>query len=175
MAEAQGFEETVIERINQMVDPMADAAAGLMGMPPGGKRYTQAEIDNEWNFSPLADPKTRAETMLALKQLGKSDEEITDAVYPKRRRLITTGRPKIADQLSFAKAQANRMAKLAVEMGMFPAPTDRPAEVQAQPDRAVGGTDPAPTMPPPAAPAPVPPVAPAPSPLDAPFMSMMGG
>lgn len=136
-----GFEQAVIEGINAQVDTLAAAIAGGMGMPPGGKRYTQREQDEEWNFSPIADPRTRLETMAQLLMLGKSTEEITDQIYPKRRKLIETGRPRHEDRQAFARQMKARMAKLATEMleagppaqGVPPSPTPTAAPPPASP------------------------------------------
>ena len=176
MADKPGFEEAALRRIGQQLEPMADAAAGVMGMPPGGTKYSQSEQLETWNYSPIADPRVRVETMLELKALGKTDEEITDALYPKRRQLITTGRPQTAAQIRFAKEMDTLMTKQGEMTGMG---------LQGQPDQAVGATMPAPTM----APSPTPPAepvqsfapeiaptpAPAPSMLDQPISMSWGG
>lgn len=151
MADRRGYEDAVIERISAQVDPLAEAMADAMGLPPGGKTYTQDDIDAEWSFSPLASPEERVTAMLQLKQLGKTDEEITDLVYPNRRRLVEASHPGPAERIKFAKAQDARMQKLAAAM------TPPPVE----------------PMPPPApmtAPAPA-----APSILDRPLNLAMGG
>lgn len=131
MPPRRGYEEEVLTRIDGMLDPLSEATADMMGLPPGGKRYTQAEIDAEWNFSPIGDPQVRAETMLQLKQLGKTNEEITDQVYPNRRRLITTSRPLVSDQIAFAKGQARRLEKMRAEQAP---PPPSPLDQQAPPD-----------------------------------------
>jgi hypothetical protein len=137
MAGNVGFEEAVLRRIDQMADPMAEAAANMMGMPPGGKKYSQSEIDAEWNWSPMASPQVRVEAMLELKALGKTDEEITDAVYPNRRRLIKTSHPNINEQIKFAKAQNARMAKLEAEyLATQPAALDAPVDTTLAPEAA---------------------------------------
>lgn len=171
MADTQGFEQAAIDRILAMVDPMSDAAASMMGLPPGGKRYTQQEIDDDWNWSPIADPGQRVQAMLQLRDLGKTDEEITDAIYPKRRRIIETSHPKLADRIAFAKQMDARMQKLSEEMAaqMAPEPSSLalPAPTAPEPQTA------APVIPEPMAPAPEP--APQPSLLDQPLSSMWGG
>lgn len=111
----KGFEDLTADGVNALLDPMAEAMAVSMGMPPGGKKYSQQEVDDQWNYSPIANPQVRAETMLQLHQLGVPIEKITDQLYPNRRGLITTSRPKIHDQIQFAKSQDQRMAKLATE------------------------------------------------------------
>jgi hypothetical protein len=194
MADTPGFESAVLSKVLAQIDGMVEATASAMGMPPDGKQYSQREIDDEWNFSPIADPQQRATTMIGLKQSGKTDEEITDTVYPNRRRLVTTGRPKLSDQIAFAQQQSKRMAKMLAEqqqqsmpssLDAFSAPLPDPGPLppppmgmmgmgpQAQPVQAVGASmPPAPMM----APSPVPPPAPPPagSMLDQPI-SMMGG
>ncbi len=146
----KGYEDVAIQRINGMLDPMAKAMAQGMGMPPGGQKYSESDELEQWNYSPIADPRVRVEAMLELKQLGKTDEEITDAVYPNRRRLIATGRPQISAQISFAKQMDKKMAKLGAQFGQ-----EQGAGLQAQPFKDVGADfTPAPTMAPSPAPAP---------------------
>ncbi len=139
----KGFEQSALERIGAQLDPMADAMASTMGLPPGGTRYSKDDEALEWNASPIASPDQRVQAMLELKAAGKTNEEITDLVYPNRRRLIMASRPKIADQLAFAKDMAKRMQKAADEMGMPPSPGEL--------------MPPTPAPMEPAAPAPVPP------------------
>lgn len=177
MADRLGFEEAVLQRIDQMMDPMVDAVAQRLGTPPGAKTYTTDEQLTEWNFSPIADPAQRVEAMLTLKMQGRTDEEITDAIYPNRRRLITTGRPRIDEQVKFAREmnrlmqrkEAERMAQMPPALAMDAAPA---AGLQAQPSLGVGDVAPAPMTAPPPAPAPQPQPQ---SMLDMPAMTMMGG
>jgi hypothetical protein len=112
----KGFEQAVIDGIIGQLPTLATSVAQQMGTPPGAKRYSQQEQDEQWNFSPIADPRTRAETMIQLKALGKSNEEITDAIYPNRRRLVETGRPDHTERIRFARQMKARMARLATEM-----------------------------------------------------------
>src|SRR5438045_3615937 len=84
------IEEAALQRIGEQFDAMADAFANEAGLPPGGKRYSTDEQLAEWNYSPIADPVTRAETMAQLLGMGVSVEKITDQIYPNRRRLVTT-------------------------------------------------------------------------------------
>lgn len=164
----QGFEDAVSQGVNDLMDVMPKAMATGLGMPPGGKQYTQAEVDAEWNYSPIADPHARVQTMLQMKLLGKTAEEITDMVYPNRRRLITTGRPRVSEQIAFAQQMDRRMAKL---MGEY----QQQAGIPAQPDTAVGANMPAPMMSPPASP-PLPdpgPLPPAPAAASQPVVSML--
>lgn len=177
MAESAGFEEAALQRILGSVDSMAEATAGQMGMPPGAKRYSEAEQLAEWNYSPIASPQARVEAMIELHMAGKSLEEITDAVYPNRRRLITTGRTRPDEQIAFAKQMANLMQKKAAEQA--PPPQNMPVSgsVPMSMDTMPMGTTPAPMAPaqpasmPAAAPSPVSP----PSILDQPMSSMLGG
>jgi hypothetical protein len=113
VAEDKGFEQNVIDGIVQGLDMFADALGQSMGMPPGAQKYSQREQDEMWNFSPIASPDERAQQMMALYQQGMSVEEITDQIYPNRRKLIESGRPKIEDRIKFAKQMDRRMAKLA--------------------------------------------------------------
>lgn len=176
MADRQGFEEAALARIAQQLDPMADATAGQMGMPPGAKRYTAEDELVQWNYSPIASPQVRVETMIELHAAGKSLEEITDAVYPNRRRLITTGRTRPDEQIAFAKQMASLMQKKAAEQAPTPQPMPVSGTVPMSMDTMPMGTPPAPMAP--APPAPMPAAAPVPvsppSILDQP-LSMMGG
>lgn len=178
MVDRLGFEEAVLQRIDQTMDPMVDAVAQRLGTPPGAKTYTTDEQLTEWNFSPIADPAQRVEAMLALKAQGQTNEQITDAIYPNRRRLITTGRPRADQQIAFAremnrlmqKKEAERMAQMPPVAGAT-APLSTPATA---PNAALTAPSTAPI-----APATTPPTAPAapaqPSMLDMPAMPMMGG
>ena len=169
MADKPGFEEAALRRIGQQLEPMADAAAGVMGMPPGGTKYSQSEQLETWNYSPIADPRVRVETMLELKALGKTDEEITDALYPKRRQLITTGRPQTAAQIRFAKEMDTLMMKQGEALGM-PMPEASPAP-QPEPAAPSMPAEPVQSFAPEIAPTP----APAPSMLDQPISMSWGG
>ena len=130
MPEQPGFESAVLARIAGQIDPLVDAVAGQMGLPPGGKRYSEKEQLYLWSYSPIASPQVRVETMLSLKQLGKSNEEITDMIYPKRRGLIMTGRPRVQDQIRYSADMDKLMSKKATEAGYEPAPPEptMPAE-----------------------------------------------
>lgn len=176
MVSRAGFEEAALSRILDGIDGMVDAASSMMGTPPGARTYSTDEQLTEWNFSPIADPAQRVEAMLTLKMQGQSDEQITDAIYPNRRRLITAGRPRVDEQVKFAremnalmrKKEAERLAQMpppAPAMDAAPA-----AGLQAQPSLGVGDIAPAPTTAPPPAPAPA-----QPSMLDMPAMPMMMG
>lgn len=123
MAEKLGFEQAVLDRISQMVDPMADAMADAMGLPPAAKKYSEREQLEMWNYSPEPSPQKRVEWMLSLKMQGQSNEQITDAVYPNRRTLVTSGRPNVTEQIKFAKEMRKLMERKATEAGMQ-MPTD---------------------------------------------------
>lgn len=173
MANRQGFEDAVLERIGQTIDPMVNAVSSRLGPAPDTKKYTASDQLAEWNYSPIASPQQRVEAMLTMKMQGKSDEEITDFVYPNRRRLITTGRTRADEQIAYAREMARLMERKAQEMGHPPAMDAMPGSVpQAQPLPGQGATMPAPQTAPTQAPAPVPQQ---PSMLDAPAMSMIGG
>lgn len=117
MANDIGFEQAVQDRILDMTDAMVDAAGGLMGMPPGGKRYTPTEQAEMWNASPIADPEQRARQMLQLYQQGVPIGDITDQIYPNRRKLIETGRPNLPEQQKFSDQMERQMARLARDSG----------------------------------------------------------
>lgn len=181
MVSRAGFEEAALSRILDGIDGMVDAASSMMGTPPGARTYTTDEQLTEWNFSPIADPAQRVEAMLTLKMQGRTDEEITDAIYPNRRRLITTGRPRIDEQVKFAREMNALMRKKEAErMGQMPpvagatAPVSTPATA---PNAALTAPATAPMSPATTPPtAPTAPAAPAqPSMLDMPAMPMMGG
>lgn len=116
MAERLGFEEAALQRIGEQFDAMADAFANEAGLPPGGKRYSTDEQLAEWNYSPIADPVTRAETMAHLLGMGVSVEKITDQIYPNRRRLVTTGRTKVEEQIKYAQQMDALHKRKAEEM-----------------------------------------------------------
>lgn len=109
MADRAGVEETAINRALDVVDGLITAAPGLMGTPPGAQRYSQDEQLAMWNKSPIADPRQRVDAMLTLKQQGKTNEEITDLIYPERRKLAATGRTRAAEQIQFARDMARLM------------------------------------------------------------------
>lgn len=113
---SKGFEDAVLDRILSMVDPMVDGMAGTMGMPPGAKKYSQREIDELWNASPIADPDQRARTMFDLYHQGVPIGEITDQVYPNRRKVIETSRPNPDERIQFAQQQDRRMARMARDL-----------------------------------------------------------
>jgi hypothetical protein len=121
-----GFEQAVINGIVQDMDAMSEAMGHGMGMPPGGKHYSQREQDEMYNASPIADPTERAQTMTRLYQEGivaGTDpqalvEQITDQVYPDRRRLIESGRPDPRDQIAYAKQMERQLARQARDQGV---------------------------------------------------------
>lgn len=168
MPEQKGFEDAAADRVNQLIDPMVEASAGMMGMPSGGKKYTTDEQLMEWNASPIADPQQRLMTMQQLMMQGKTDEEITDMVYPGRRRLQTMNRTKIDEQVKFAREMRTLMDKKAAELT---APQSAQMDAPAMLPESVSQLPPAPSV---ATPQPSPAPQPAPSMLDMP-LSMMGG
>ena len=125
MADQIGFEQAVIDGILQDLDPLSEALGQSMGMPPGAQKYSDREIDELWNASPIADPEQRAQQMMAMYQQGIASgadpkalvEQITDQVYPKRRQVIETSHAKPDDQIKFAKQQERRMARQARDLG----------------------------------------------------------
>lgn len=117
MPENSGFEEAVVDRLLNMFDPFVDGMAGQMGMPSGATRYSQRDVDEMWSFSPVPDPEQRAKQMADLYHQGVPIEDITDQMYPNRRKIIETGRPRVAEQIAFAKQQERRMARMARDEG----------------------------------------------------------
>jgi hypothetical protein len=121
-----GFEEAVLERILGQVDAMVDGMAGTMGTPPGAQKYSQREQEEMWNASPVADPEQRAQQMMQMYQQGIAAgtdpkalvEQITDQVYPNRRKLIESGRPRIDDQITYAKQMERQLARRARDQGV---------------------------------------------------------
>ncbi len=142
MPDVPGFEEAFQQAVSTQADAMIDGIAGVMGTPPGAKRYTRQEMLDEWNFSPIADPQERMNKALEMHVQGATGETITDFLYPNVRRLIETGRTKPDEQDAFAR----EMRKLAGWPDVAP-----------QTDEEVAATIP---------PVPQPPVPPAMSPMD---------
>jgi hypothetical protein len=121
MPEQQGFEEAVVQKILQQVDPLVSAVAQQMGPGANTQRYSEADQVKLWSFSPIADPAERAKKMLELHQQGLPPEQITDQVYPNRRGLIESGRPKVKDQIAYAQRMDRLMARSARDLGVhFP-------------------------------------------------------
>lgn len=172
MAQDKGFEQAVIDRVNAQLEPMAEAAAQAMGMPPGGQKYSEKDQLALWCFSPISSPEERVSTMLQLKALGQTDEQITDAIYPERRKIIQAHHPSISKQIAYARQMDNLMEKqgqaFAAEIKQQGSPLMQPAAPLPEPAPA---PTPQPMMP---TPEPVAPTAPAPSVLDTP-LSMIGG
>lgn len=181
MADSPGFEEEVLSRIEAQLDPMSEAAAVLMGMPPGGKTYTKQDQLALWNSSPYATPQARVEAMLTMKDQGMSDEDITNRVYPERFGLIKMSRPKVQDQIRFAADMRKQMEQEAAKAGMPPLPETGQsfgtAVTQMPSGVATPMTDPMAPSPVAPMPQPAPMAAPAapPSMLDQPVGSLLGG
>jgi hypothetical protein len=123
MSDKQSFDEVFTDRMIGMLDPMADAMAEKMGGSLGTQKYSEADQLKIYNASPIADPNERAQTMLQMFQQGIHPEDITDQVYPERRKLIKAGRPKIQDQVQYAKQMDRLMARQARDQGIH-APYD---------------------------------------------------
>lgn len=177
MADEIGVEQAALDRIMADWDAMAEATASRMGMPPGGKRYTEQEQLEMWNYSPIATPGERVTAMVQLYSLGKTVEEITDAIYPKRRQAIETSHPNPKRRVAYARDMVKAMERQAAQLGMqIPSP-DAPAALPVPPLAA-------PMLPTAPVAGPEPPMMPAPvgasqpaaaSPLDVPFNSLVGG
>lgn len=121
MSGSQSFEDAFASRVLGMIDPMSEAVAQSMGLGGDTQTYSEADQLKMWNASPIADPDQRAQQMLTMYQQGMHPEDITDQIYPQRRKLIQTGRPKIADQIQYAQQMDRLMAKQALEAGIhFP-------------------------------------------------------
>lgn len=103
MAEPQGFEETVIQSILSQLDSMEDGVAGQMGLGPETVRYSRQQQIEEWTFSPYPDPQERMNRAVLLHMQGATQEQITDDLYPKLRRLVTTGRTRSEEQEKYAR------------------------------------------------------------------------
>lgn len=186
MSKDMSFEDAFTQQVLGDLDQMADAVAQRLGVGGNIQRYSDAEQATMWNSSPIADPEQRAQTMMQMFQQGMSVEDITDQVYPQRRKLIATGRPKLADQIQYAQQMDRMMARQARDQGIhFPhdetwaritepnAPTETqanggPPAIPSSPENAVPAPAPgvpppppsAPTMPPPGGQAPTAPVMP---------------
>jgi hypothetical protein len=99
----QSFEEQALQRILGQMDPMIDAFAQRLGMPPGSKRYTTAEQVSQWTYTPYPDPQERMNKALELHLAGKTPEEIDDELYPNKRRVIEAGRTRPDERISYAR------------------------------------------------------------------------
>lgn len=99
----QGFEAMALDRIASQANGLIDGIAARMGMPPGAKKYTREEERREWTHTPYPDPQERMSKALEMHLQGATSEEITDALYPNLRKLITTSRPNVPEQIAFAK------------------------------------------------------------------------
>lgn len=170
MPENQGYEQAALDRIAVQWEPMAEAAANLMGMPPGGKRYSEQEQLEMWNASPIASPEERINTMIQLYGLGKTVEEITDAIYPQRRKIIEASHPSPDRRIRYAQDMVKAMEKQAAGLGMS-LPSNEPQAALPVPEPMQQyGPEASPT-----AVAPFEKSAPAPSILDQPINLTMGG
>lgn len=118
MSGSQSFEDAFASRVLGMIDPMSEAVAQSMGLGGDTQTYSEADQLKMWNASPIADPDHRAQQMLTMYQQGMHPEDITDQIYPQRRKLIQTGRPKIADQIQYAQQMDRLMARQARDMGI---------------------------------------------------------
>lgn len=155
MANQKGFEDLVIEAVVSQLDAMEEGVAGQMGLGPETGRYTTQQQVDEWLFTPYPDPQERMNRALLLHMQGASPEDITDDLYPKRRRLVTTGRTRPDEQTRYAR-----------EMRRAAGEPDEPPTI----DGAISLPGMAPTVVPEPAPL-VQPTAPAP-PSDGPPMAM---
>lgn len=98
MAEAPGFEDSVIQRILSSIDPIIDGTAGQLGKPPDSARYTAEQQVQLATESPFPDP---AMKLAELQAQGMPTKEIMDTVYPKWRPLIETGRPRVIERQKY--------------------------------------------------------------------------
>lgn len=103
MPDNGSLEDAIINRVMSQMDEFPDAMAARMGMPPGGKNYSEADQLKMATFSPVADPHERMQVAMSMLQQGATVEDVTDHLYPDLRKLVTTGRRRIDEQIAFAK------------------------------------------------------------------------
>lgn len=185
MLQRESYEETALQRVLGVADEVIDGVAARMGLPPGGKTWTRAEEIGEWTFTPFPDPQERMNKALELHLSGKTPEEITDALYPNIRRTVTTGRPKVDEQIAYARSMRPvigwpdeppplddlRLAGLAA-MPPMQAPPPEPAPAPVQPTPMATPEASAPMTPPAMSPGPM---ASTPRPAILPAFNEMGG
>lgn len=98
------------------------AIAEINGNPPGVQHLTPDHELWAWNFR---DETIRPEDIPIMRERGKSDVEIANAVFPLRRRLVEQGGVTYEEQ----EKQANRLAERAIraqQRGHVPKPPPKP-------------------------------------------------
>lgn len=101
------IQERIAEELKRKADPIARDIAHRMGKATDTQEINQEEELRLWS---ARDTSVDPTELLAQ---GMPIDQIVDAVYPNRRKMVTYTRPNPKDQVSYAE----RMAKLVEEHG----------------------------------------------------------
>ena len=129
MSDSDNLLVRVAKQYNRRINELAPIMAASLSPPPGSRKLTSDEELAVWNArDPMVDEQAlwqEAAQKIAEAAQMQADERqmallaaeayttVRDAVFPKRRQLIESGRPGIAEQIAYSNRMANRADKAA--------------------------------------------------------------